>query len=99
VSGYGVNRFAATLKITAPLDEIVIASGKPSAPYARSTKSLMALNTTRALFRERCWRGSITFSLQTAVGADITLYVKDGHENLAASYGESAAKILSFFFG
>jgi len=29
-----------TLKITAPLDETWSAPGKPSAPYARSTKSL-----------------------------------------------------------
>ena len=33
----------------------------------------------------------------TAVGADITLYLKPGHENLAARYGDTAAKILAFY--
>ena len=33
----------------------------------------------------------------TAVGADIALYLKPGHENLAVSYGETAAKILAFY--
>ena len=33
----------------------------------------------------------------TAVGADITLYMKPGHESFAASYGETAAKIMAFY--
>jgi aminopeptidase N len=33
----------------------------------------------------------------TAVGADITFYLKPGHENFAASYGETAGKILAFY--
>jgi aminopeptidase N len=33
----------------------------------------------------------------TAVGADIALYLKPGHEGFAASYGEAAGKIQAFF--
>ncbi len=33
----------------------------------------------------------------TAVGADIALYLKPGHEGLAAPYGDTAAKILAFY--
>jgi aminopeptidase N len=33
----------------------------------------------------------------TAVGADMALYMKPGHENLAASYGDTAAKILAYY--
>ena len=33
----------------------------------------------------------------TAIGADIALYLKAGHENLAASYGDTAARILAFY--
>lgn len=97
VSGYGVNRFAATLKITAPLDEIVIASGKPSAPVRQINKVTYGFEYDKSSFPGTVLAGKYHVQPATAVGADITLYVKDGHENLAASYGESAAKILSFF--
>ena len=97
VSGYRVNRFAATMHITVPSDETVIASGKPLA-QARAVNKV----TYGFQFDERSFPGTVlagTYAVQpaTAVGADITLYLKPGHEDVAASYGSTAAKILGFF--
>lgn len=97
VSAYGVNRFTATVNITVPSDETVIASGKASTP-ARQAGTV----TYTYVFDQPSFPGSVIagrYSVQpaTAVGADIALYLKPGHENLAPSYGDTAAKILDFY--
>jgi aminopeptidase N len=97
VSGYGVNRFGATLSITVPSDETVIASGKPTAPLRQTGKVTYTFVNDQPSFPGTVLAGPYVVQPATAVGADITLYLKPGHENFAASYGETAAKILAFF--
>lgn len=97
VSGYGVNRFAANLSVTVPSDETVIASGKPSVPVREAGKVTYRFDFDQASFPGMVLAGRYVVQPATAVGADITLYLKPGHENFAASYGETAGKILAFF--
>jgi aminopeptidase N len=97
VSGYGVNRFGATLNITVPSDEMVIASGKPTAPLREAGKVTYTFVDEQPSFPGTVLAGAYVVQPATAVGADIALYLKPGHENFAASYGETAAKILAFF--
>jgi aminopeptidase N len=97
VSNYSVNRFAASMSITVPSDETVIASGTPSVPVLEPGKKTYRFEFDQPSFPGTVLAGRYVVQPATAVGADITLYLKAGHENLAASYGETAAKILAFF--
>ena len=53
VSEYGVGRFAATMQITVPSDETVIASGKASTPRARPARLRTPTNMISHRFRGR----------------------------------------------
>jgi len=97
VSAYSVNRFAATMNITVPSDETVIASGKASAPAREAGKVTYTYVFNQVSFPGTVIAGNYAVQPATAVGADIALYLKPGHENLAASYGDAAAKILAFY--
>jgi aminopeptidase N len=97
VSAYCVNRFAALMRITVPTDETVIASGKALAPERQAGRVTYTFQFDQLSFPGTVLAGRYVVQPATAVGADIALYLKPGHENLAASYGETAAKILAFF--
>jgi aminopeptidase N len=97
VSAYGVNRFAATVNITVPSEETVIASGKASAPARQVGKVTYTYVFDQASFPATVIAGRYLVQPATAVGADMALYLKPGHENLAASYGDTAAKILAYY--
>ncbi len=97
LSAYGVNRFAATMRVTVPSDQTVIASGKAFAPVRQVNKVTYIFEYDQSSFPGTVLAGKYHVQPATAVGADITLYLKDGHENLAGSYGEAAAKIVAFF--
>ena len=97
VSAYGVNRFAASMRITVPAEENAIASGKALAPLRQTGKVTYAYEYDQRSFPGTVLAGKYVIQPATAVGADIALYLKPGHENFAASYGEAAAKIQAFF--
>ncbi len=97
VSDYGVNRFAASMSITVPSEEIVIASGKPSAPAREAGKVTYNFQYQQRSFPGTVIAGRYVVQPATAVGADITLYMKPGHEGFAANYGQTAARIMAFF--
>jgi aminopeptidase N len=97
VSGYRVNRFAATMRITVPSGETVVASGKPLAQVREVNKVTYGFQFDERSFPGTVVAGKYAVQPATAVGADITLYMKPGHEEFAASYGNTAAKILGLF--
>jgi aminopeptidase N len=97
VSAYGVNRFTATVNITVPSDETVIASGKASTPARQAGTVTYTYVFDQPSFPASVIAGRYSVQPATAVGADIALYLKPGHENLAPSYGDTAAKILDFY--
>ena len=97
VSAYGMNRFSATMNITVPDGETVIASGKAALPVHEPGKVTYSFTFDNSSFPGTVIAGRYVVQPSTAVGADITLYLKPGHENLAASYGDSAARIMAYF--
>lgn len=97
VSGYGVNRFSATMRISVPTDETVIASGAAASPDRQADKVTYTFQFDKNSFPGTVLAGKYVVQPSTAVGADITLYMKAGHEQFAASYGETAARILAFY--
>ena len=97
VSAYGVDRFAASMRITVPAEETAVASGKALAPLRQTGKVTYTYEFDDRSFPGTILAGKYVVQPATAVGADIALYLKPGHENFAASYGEAAAKIQAFF--
>jgi tetratricopeptide (TPR) repeat protein len=95
-ANYG-NRFTATMHITVPSEETVIASGKAAAPEREPGKVTYTYEFDHASFPGTVIAGHYVVQPATAIGADIALYLKPGHESLAAPYGDTAAKILSYF--
>ncbi len=97
VKSPGLNRFAASLHITVPSDETVIASGATSAPAQTAGNSTYSFEYDQTSFPGSVFAGKYSVQHETAFGGDIALYLKPGDENYAADYGATAAKILSFF--
>ncbi len=97
VNEYGINRYAATMRITVPSDETVIASGKPSAPIRSVDRVTYTFQFDQKSFPGTVLAGKYVVQPATVVGADVTTYLKAGHEQFAASYGDTAGKILAFF--
>jgi TolA-binding protein len=97
VSAYGVNRFSATMNITVPSEEIVVASGKAGSPVRETGKVTYSFVYDQDSFPGTVVAGRYAVQPATAAGADITLYVKPGHEGIASSYGDTAARIVTYF--
>jgi hypothetical protein len=97
VSEYGIGRFSASLSITVPSDETVIASGRPSAPVRQPAKVTYTYQYDQPSFPGTVIAGPYVVQPATAVGADITLYMKPGHEGFAANYGQTAARIMAYY--
>ncbi|MGO8787274.1 MAG: M1 family aminopeptidase [Terriglobia bacterium] len=97
VSAYSMNRFSATMNITVPSDETVIASGRAGAPARQTGQVTYTYNFENSSFPGTVIAGRYVVQPATMAGADITLYLKAGHEGLAASYGETAAKIMAYY--
>ncbi len=97
VNAYGVNRFSATMRISVPPGDTVVAPGKAVAPERQAGKVTSTFQFGPRSFPGTVVAGPYTVQPATAVGADITLYLKKGHENFAASYGEMTAKIMAYY--
>lgn len=97
VSVGGLDRFAATLKISVPTGEVVIASGKAASPDRQTAKTTYTFDFPESSFPGTVYAGEYAVQPASAAGADITLYLKKGHESFAASYGETTARILAFY--
>jgi aminopeptidase N len=97
VSAYSVDRFAASMRVTVPSDEMVIASGKATAPVRQPGKVTYAFDYDQPSFPGTVLAGKYVAQPGTALGSDISLFLKPGHEDLAGRYGETAAHILEFF--
>jgi aminopeptidase N len=97
VSNYDVDRFTATMHITVPSGLTVIASGKALAPQQQTDKTVYAFEYDQPSFPGTVLAGKYVVQPGTAMGSNIALYLKPGHEQFASSYGDEAAKILAFF--
>jgi len=97
VAAPGLDRFAASLHITVPSDETVIASGTSSAPVSEAGSATYSFDYDSTSFPGSVFAGQYKVQHETAFGADIALYLKPGHENYAADYGAEAAKIMSYY--
>ncbi len=97
VESPGLERFAATLHITVPSDETVVASGAAQAPEKGTGNTTYSFEYNQTSFPGSVFAGKYKVQHETAFGGNIALYLKPGDENYAADYGATAAKILSYF--
>ena len=97
VNSNSLNRFSATMNITVPPDETVVASGTAASPVRETGKVTYTYVYDKSSFPGTVVAGKYSVQPATAVGADIALYLKPGHEQLAGNYGDTAAKIFSYY--
>jgi aminopeptidase N len=93
----GLDRFSATMKISVPPGEVVIASGKASMPERQTGKTVFTFDYPQRSFPGTVIAGEYTVQPSVEAGADLALYLMKGEEKYAASYGETAGKILAFY--
>lgn len=97
VNGDGTDRFSATMRVSVPAGEVVIASGKSLAPSRAGDRETYMFRYDQKSFPGTVIAGNYAGVSAKAVGANVSLYLKPGHANLAPLYGETAGKILAFF--
>jgi hypothetical protein len=112
VSGYGINRFTATMHITVPAHMVVIGSGPgtvndtpPPAPKKASSGSAPTSNLTKTYsftwdkpsFPGTIIAGAFQEFKSDEAGVDLHVFFKPTHQNLGASYAETAVKEFTFF--
>jgi aminopeptidase N len=97
VVGNGTSRFAAKMRITVPPDDIAIASGSPAMPQKGAGQTTYTFDYEKPSFPGTVVAGNYKVIPGTAVGADITMYLKPTSEKYAQPYAEALGKMLSFF--
>src|SRR5205085_10729579 len=71
--------------------------GINSSPQRQAGKVTYTYRFDQKSFPGTVLAGKYVIQPSTAVGADITLYLKEAHQQYAGSYGETAAKILEYY--
>ncbi len=97
VHGYGYNRFSATLHITVPPGELVVASGQAAPPATEAGSVTYSFDFTQKSFPGNVYAGPYEALPAAGEGANITLYLLKGDKDYAPSYSAAVGKVLSFF--
>ena len=111
VSGYGTNRFTATVSVTVPAHMLVIGSGKDSVPEngGKTADKKLAVptslgNSKTFLFRwsKASFPGTIiagTFKEYKSdeAGIDLHIFFKPNHESFESEYASTAVKEFTYF--
>ncbi|MGH9448641.1 MAG: M1 family metallopeptidase, partial [Terriglobia bacterium] len=99
VNGAGFNRFSATMRITAPAGQTVIASGEPSAPASTADGDVYTFHYDRQSFPGTVLIGPYVSMPGSATGSAITLYLDKDDAQYASSYSAAAENVLAFYAG
>ena len=94
VTNYGVDRFTASINITAPTGTIVIGSGSvPPVRQVPATKTLASFNWTKPSFPGTIIAGPF---VETAVGTT-KVFTRPDKKQYAAGYADTATKEFEYF--
>ena len=99
VNGPGLDRFSATLHITVPQGQTVVASGEASGPVNTAEGEVYSFHYDRQSFPGTVLVGPYVAIPATAAGVNLTVYVDKSEANYAASYGAAADKVLAYYAG
>ena len=97
VSGYGVDRFTAEMRITVPTGEVVIASGEAAQPVSESGKVTYTFRETHATFPGTLAAGNYNVIPSTEPGPSTTFYMKRDDPELVQVYAEAVSEVLEFY--
>ncbi len=97
VSGYALDRFSATMTITAPAGETVLASGAPTQPVRKPGKVTYTYRDPVVSFPGTVVAGAYRKVAGAASGLGVSVYLKEENRELAESYAEAAQEILTFY--
>lgn len=97
VNGAGFDRFSATLHITVPQGETVIASGDESGPVNSPAGDTYTFQYDRASFPGTVIAGPYVAQSSMAGGVKLTVYMKQGDAKYAGPYAAMTDKILAFY--
>ena len=105
VNGYGINRFTATMNISVPAHLVVIGSGKETisnTPPKKGTAGGAPLKTYSFTWDKPSFPGTILVGQfqefkSDEAGMDLHVFFQPVHQNLGASYAETAVKEFTYF--
>lgn len=107
VSGYGVNRFTSTIRVTVPAHMVAIGSGTSSVADAPASKkpnaSVLPTRTYTFVSTKPSFPGTIiagVFSPEYKsddAGLDLHVFFKPTHQSLAPAYTTTAVQEVSYF--
>ena len=105
VSGYGVNRFTATISVTVPSHMVVIGSGKESTPSAAKKPSAAELANSRTFtfawekpsFPGTIIAGAFQEFKSDDAGLDLHVFFKPDKKDLGAEYASTAVKAFTYY--
>jgi tetratricopeptide (TPR) repeat protein len=110
VSGYGINRFTATIRVTLPAHMVAIGSGTPAvtnfaAPVVKkgaAATSQLPQKTWTFIWDKPSFPGTVVAGIfqetkLSEAGAGVSVFFKPTHQAFAQVYGETAGKEFQFF--
>ncbi len=99
VNGDGLDRFSATMSITAPAGQTVIASGQTSGPVSTADGNTYTFHYDRQSFPGTVLIGPYVAAPSPSPGAAITVYLYKDDLQYASSYSSAAEQVLAFYAG
>jgi aminopeptidase N len=99
VNGPGLDRFSATLHITVPQGQTVVASGDSSAPQNTPDGDVYTFHYDRQSFPGTLLVGPYVSIPSNTAGVNLTAYMYKSDVNYASSYNDAADKILAYYAG
>jgi TolA-binding protein len=99
VNGDGLDRFSATMRITAPPGQTVIASGESSAPESTAGGETYSFHFDRQSFPGTVLIGPYISTPSSTAGPAVTVYLYKDDAQYASDYAAAAQKVLAFYAG
>lgn len=106
VSGYGLNRFTATISVTVPAHMLVIGSGKSrvtdNPPSNKPNSNGLPTKTFTFVYDKPSFPGTIVAGIfqeykSDEAGMDLHLFFKPDHQKLAPEYTTTAVQEFTYF--
>jgi tetratricopeptide (TPR) repeat protein len=105
ISGYGVNRFTATISVTVPSHMVVIGSGKETSPAVGKKPSAAELANSKTFtfawekpsFPGTIIAGAFQEFKSDDAGLDLHVFFKPDKKDLGAEYASTAVKAFTYY--
>src|SRR5208282_4575730 len=106
VSGYGINRFTATISVTVPAHMVVIGSGKSTVsdnpPSKKPNTNGLPTKTFTFVYSKPSFPGTIVAGIfqeykSDEAGMDLHVYFKPSHQALAPAYTTTAVQEFTYY--